>query len=299
MGRLSLAFLGGPEIRHAGRLITLPTRKALALLAYLAVEGGVHSREKLTAIFWPESDSAQGRATLRSTLALLRDALGEPDAHLIASRASLAFNIDSEFDLDIQTLRLAVRATRELPLIARSGAIPASPPANLRALLTQLKAAADSCRGDFLEGFSLSDAPEFDDWASMQRESFHRATTLVFDWLSQMQFESGELDQAIEVTAGWVARDQLGEAAHRRLMQVYWAAGDRAGALQTYDGCCAILERELNAEPAPETTALAERIRRDNLGSEHVELRNESRAASFSMLNSQCPCRWSGARPNI
>src|SRR5436190_12785889 len=149
MGRLSLAFLGGPEIRHAGRLITLPTRKALALLAYLAVEGGVHSREKLTAIFWPESDSAQGRATLRSTLALLRDALGEPDAHLIAARASLAFNTGSEFDLDIQTLRLAARATRELPLIARSGAMPASPPANPRALLTQLNAAVAACRGDF------------------------------------------------------------------------------------------------------------------------------------------------------
>jgi DNA-binding SARP family transcriptional activator len=287
MGRLSLAFLGGPEIRHAGRLITLPTRKALALLAYLAVEGGVHSREKLTAIFWPESDSAQGRATLRSTLALLRDALGEPDAHLIAARASLAFNIDSEFNLDIQTLRLAARATRELPLTARSGGIPAAPTANLRALLTQLKAAEAVCRGDFLEGFSLSDAPEFDDWASMQRESLHRATTLIFDWLSQMQFESGELDHAIEVTARWVARDQLGEAAHRRLMQVYWAAGDRAGALQAYDACRVILERELNAEPAPETTALAERIRRDRLRTEHVELRNESRAEFFSTLNVQ------------
>ncbi len=295
MGRLSLAFLGGPEIRHAGRLITLPTRKALALLAYLAVEGGVHSREKLTAIFWPESDSAQGRATLRSTLALLRDALGEPDAYLIAARASLAFNIDSEFDLDIQTLRLAVQATRELPLIARTGAIPASPTANLRALLKQLKAAADSCRGDFLEGFSLSDAPEFDDWASMQRESLHRATTLVFDWLSQMQFESGELDHAIEVTARWVARDQLGEAAHRRLMQVYWAAGDRAGALQAYDACRAILERELNAEPAPETTALAERIRRDKetrgQGDKEIEWRrgNFSVALSSGLLVSQPP----------
>src|SRR5919198_1865325 len=107
MGRLSLAFLGGPEVRHADRPIPLPTRKALALLAYLAVEGGTHSREKMTALFWPESDSVRGRATLRSTLVLLRDALGEPDAHLIATRDSLAFDFDSEFDLDVRALRSA------------------------------------------------------------------------------------------------------------------------------------------------------------------------------------------------
>src|ERR671930_2283541 len=122
MGRLSLAFLGGPEVHHAGRLIPLPTRKALALLAYLAVEGGAHSREKLTALFWPESNSAQGRATLRSTLAFLLDALSEPDAHLIATRNALALNFDSELDLDVQVLRSAARMARELPLVARADA---------------------------------------------------------------------------------------------------------------------------------------------------------------------------------
>src|SRR6185436_6035788 len=137
MGRLCLAFLGGPEIRHMDRLIALPTRKALALLAYLAIEGGAHSREKLTALFWPESDSAQGRATLRSTLALLRDALGEPTAHLIATRDSLAFDSASEFDLDIQDLRRAARLTRDLPLVGPPAGAAVAQPAHLRALLAQ------------------------------------------------------------------------------------------------------------------------------------------------------------------
>ena len=132
MSQLSLAFLGRPEVWHAGRPIALPTRKALALLVYLAVEGGVHGREKLTALFWPESNSAQGRATLRSTLALLRDALDEQGAHLLATRDSLAFDIDSDFDLDVRLLQAAARATRELPLISRATPIPAPQPANVR-----------------------------------------------------------------------------------------------------------------------------------------------------------------------
>ena len=68
MGQLDLAFLGTPEVRHAGQVVTFRTRKALALLVYLVVKGGLHSREKLTALFWPESDEEQSRATLRSTL---------------------------------------------------------------------------------------------------------------------------------------------------------------------------------------------------------------------------------------
>src|SRR5919197_774962 len=104
MGVLSLAFLGWPEVRHDDRAIALPTRKALALLAYLAVEGGTHSRERLTALFWPDSDAAAGRATLRSTLAHLRDALGEPAAHLVAARSTLAFDAAAPHTLDVHLL---------------------------------------------------------------------------------------------------------------------------------------------------------------------------------------------------
>ncbi len=45
MGTLNLAFLGTPEVRHPEQLLRFPSRKALALLIYLAVEGGV-ARER-------------------------------------------------------------------------------------------------------------------------------------------------------------------------------------------------------------------------------------------------------------
>ena len=51
MSELQLELLGSPGIRHGGRALTLPTRKVAALLFYLAVEGGLHSREKLIEIF--------------------------------------------------------------------------------------------------------------------------------------------------------------------------------------------------------------------------------------------------------
>ncbi|HUS17656.1 MAG TPA: SARP family transcriptional regulator, partial [Chloroflexia bacterium] len=69
MGHLRIAILGPPEVHHEDRLLAFRTRKALALLVYLAVEGGRHSRERITDLFWPDSPPSAGRAMLRHTLA--------------------------------------------------------------------------------------------------------------------------------------------------------------------------------------------------------------------------------------
>jgi DNA-binding SARP family transcriptional activator/predicted ATPase len=256
MSQLVLKFLGSPEVRCDSRLVAFPTRKALALLIYLAAEGGVHSRDKITALLWPESGATQGRTALRTTLTILRAALGTAVAHLAATRDSLRFQMDTEVDLDLLSLHAAARATRQLPLAASADRGGSAQP-----LLAQLQNAADRYRSDFLDGFSLSDAPEFDNWASVQRETWHRNATHVFDWLSQLQLDGGEPMNAIETAARWIARDSLNEAAHRRLMLSHFTAGDRSAALHAYAACCAILERELNAEPSPDTEALAQRIR--------------------------------------
>src|SRR5437879_12101046 len=103
MGRLMLRLLGTPEVSHAEKRLTLQTRKVLALLAYLAVEQGVHSRDKITALFWPESDEERGKASLRRALAYLRESLHETShehsrhlplqpTHLLIEHQTLSLN---------------------------------------------------------------------------------------------------------------------------------------------------------------------------------------------------------------
>jgi DNA-binding SARP family transcriptional activator len=230
--------------------VVFPTRKTLALLAYLVVERGAHSREKIAALLWPESDVGQARTTLRSTLALLRTALGEPSAHLMATRDTVAFDPMSEHRLDTDELRAAARVATAS--IQSNQAEP---------MLRQLTDVAVAWRGDFLDGVSLGDAPEFDDWAMLQRESLHRAAALVCDTLSRLRLDRGELDSAVEIAGLWVARDRLSESAHRRLIQIHAAAGDRSAALKAYAACRAALLSELGVEPEPATEALAARVR--------------------------------------
>ncbi|MFN8538408.1 MAG: AAA family ATPase [Thermomicrobiales bacterium] len=242
MSRLRLALLGSPAIDVADRRVTLPTRKALALLAYLATERGTQSREKLTALLWPESDAEHGRATLRRTLALLREALERPDqpTPLTASRATVGLD-HTLLDLDLAVLQHAAEARDDAPALWRE--------------------AVAAYRGDFLDGFSLSDAPEFDDWASAQREHRHRQFGTILDRLARWQADHGEVAGTIETATRWVAHDPLNEAAHRRLIEARFASGERAAALEAYAACQALLARELGTEPSPETSALAARIR--------------------------------------
>jgi len=71
MSVLRLNVLGPPEVFHDGSRLTFALRKAQALLLYLAVEGGLHSRSKLAALLWPDSEAADARRTLRNALGLL------------------------------------------------------------------------------------------------------------------------------------------------------------------------------------------------------------------------------------
>jgi DNA-binding SARP family transcriptional activator len=261
MGDLYLTLLGPPEVRHADQVLLFSTRKELALLIYLAVEGGLHARKTLSEQFWPEGDARHGRAALRITLLHLRHLLDEgadvsPVPHLLIQRDTLGLDLTSALELDLHILLEAWTSAR-----ASTHTSLTMPEEAHRTLLAQLKRAASLPRGEFLEGFSLRDAPAFDDWMRFQRDYWHLRTSEVFDRLSQLHFEAGELEAALETVNRWLVLAPLHEDAYRRLMRLHFAAGDRAAALHAYDTCRARLSTGMQTEPTPETVALASRMR--------------------------------------
>src|SRR5436305_10330866 len=106
MGDVRFTFLGPPEVRHADQVLLFSTRKELALLIYLVVEGRVHTRKNLSELFWPEGDAMHGRAALRITLLHLRHILGEgadvfPVPQLLIKHDTLALDPTSAIELDL------------------------------------------------------------------------------------------------------------------------------------------------------------------------------------------------------
>jgi DNA-binding SARP family transcriptional activator len=251
MRHLKLTLLGAPQVWVDGRPAKFVTRKSLALLCYLVTEAVPVSRASLIALLWPDSDNKRGRTALRTALTHLRDAVGDSDTDsaqplVLADGDALRLNPHTVLSLDTHAVATALCAT--VPSVRHTQ--------HMSDARVWLESAVASYRGDFLSGFSLSDAPAFDDWASLQREHWHLQLSRVDDLLSRLLLDGGEFARGIDIAQGWVQHDPLNESAHRRLMQLCMATGDRTGALHAYANCQAVLGRELNADPSEETQAL-------------------------------------------
>ena len=232
---VQVRLLGHPEVRRRGSLLMLPTRKALLLLAYLAVEGA-QTRERLTALLWPDADPARGRANLRRTLAYVRDAVGR-EREVVSSRGgSLAL---AGVDTDVGLVREALEGDPDPGQLAR---------------------AAAAWRGDLLEGLGVVEE-ELDGWLTVQREAWRRRLAQVSERLAVLQSESGQTMAALGTVERWLERDPLDEPAHRLLIRLHLVRGDRAAAIEACTRCEHVLDRELGVEPSAATRELAERAR--------------------------------------
>jgi DNA-binding SARP family transcriptional activator len=228
----ALNLLGGFELkRGSGETIRLPTRKAEALLAYLALarNQGV-GRDVLSGLLWGDAAEADARASLRQTLSLIGKALGRgamaPEGRTIALLPD-AVRVDVfEFD--------------------RHAA--AADPADLAR-------AAELYRGELLSGLGIT-GTAFEEWLLAERERRRETAIDIFARLVAVHSQDGEANLAIDYALRLLAIDPLEEIAHRALMRLYAEQGRRAAALRQYQVCVRVLRQELGTDPAAETRAL-------------------------------------------
>ena len=243
---LRLALLGPPEITVDGKPLQVDTRKAIALLSYLAVSGGQPTREHLADLLWPDLDRDRARATLRRTLSALRTGLNGQWLHTDRTRVWL--NGDNRGS-DIDQVSALVRVDHSH-----------GPDRLCPECAPQLAAAAALFRGPFMAGFYLRDSSDFEDWQRREEEHQQRAFREVLDRLGLALAAGGRFAEAAAAARRRIALDPLDESAHRQLMQCLVWNGDRAAALRQFRECAAVLERELGVAPLPETRGLYEQI---------------------------------------
>ena len=261
MGLLRLNVLGAPEVFHDGSRLIFPLRKAQALLLYLAVEGGMHQRRQLDAFLWPDSEPHEARAALRNAIALLRHLLDDPAAslsvsqhtHLVSPHDLLGLDPHAPLELDLDVVQQAWKEAQRLSMVTSEE--------QRASLVATLQHALSLVRGPFLDGFWLREEAPFDEWHEQQQQQWQVRLQVLFDRLSSCQEETCEREQACGTLLRWLALDPLAEEAYRRLMRMHLSLGDPTAALQVYATCRAQLAEALQIKPAPETAALAARIR--------------------------------------
>jgi len=232
-----LRLLGPPSLTTAGRPARLHSAKALALLAYLALEADTpHSRAKLAGLLWGESPDAQARHGLRQVLYSLRRALGNLKDCLVLEEETVVFEPHPDFWVDaLEFLTLAAVDSKDLGALRR---------------------AAQLYQGMLLEGLELPGCPAFDEWLFFQRDGLEQQALGVLQALVDGLLRQGNCPEALGFAQRLVTLDPLHEGAHRCLMQIHAALGDRDGVRRQYRLCADVLAHEMGIEPAAETQAL-------------------------------------------
>src|SRR5574338_144419 len=196
MALLQLKLLGGFRAQLArGDDLRLPTRKAEALIAYLACHPGEKQpRDRLTGLLWGDRGDRQARHSLSQTLLSIRQCCEGAESLLMSDREAIALR-PGTVDSDIADFK------------------------RLAGTADGLRSALDLYRGPLLDGFNLRE-PAFEDWLREERARLHGIAFNAFLALAETQVAAGELSAAVATLNSAVRFDPLAEEAYRRLMQV-------------------------------------------------------------------------------
>jgi TolB-like protein/DNA-binding SARP family transcriptional activator len=236
---VSVRLFGPFEASIDGHTVRLASKKARALLCYLALrEGSEIARSILTGLLWGERSEEQARASLRQTLSETRQLFdGASRQPIEATKETVTWQAGAAW-IDARVLEAAASAEDE----------------------DVLREAASLFRGDLLEGFSIGEAG-FEQWLAGERERFRLLASGIYAKLMQQAEEGGRANEALAHGQKLLSIDPLQEHVHRTLMRLYAAHGRHDAALAQYERCKRELAGQLGVRPEAATEELARELR--------------------------------------
>jgi DNA-binding SARP family transcriptional activator len=234
MADVTLTLLGPPAVLSAGEPCTpQPAAKILALLTFLVLEPGPHTREELAGLLWGESSEEQARTSLRQALKHMRDQLGD----LVRCDRELV-TLSSAIGCDVAAFRQ--RVVQEPGL----------------AMVTDIPR--------FLTGFSIRHAPRFEEWVGDVRRRLMRQFHEALAVLAREAMGQWRWRDAIGLADRWLEGEPLSDEAMKLGIEARYLSGDRGAALAHYRGYQAMLLQETGCEPSRSLLNLVRRVESDS-----------------------------------
>ncbi|MEA2763662.1 MAG: hypothetical protein QOK07_66 [Gemmatimonadaceae bacterium] len=236
-----LRVLGSTELAEDGArdldaILAQPKRLAIVVYLALARPRGFHRREVLLSLFWPGSDPATARNSLRQALHFLRHSLGEG---VIVSRGEHEVKVDERL---LWCDAVALQTTLES---------------------RDPEEALSLYRGDLMPGTQISDAPEFNRWLDEERERLRQLVTAALEKKATEAERRGDHSLALQVRQRISALDPLSARAALALMRTLANAGNRAAAVRHAAAFTRKLHVELGVDGDDGVTAFAAELRSD------------------------------------
>jgi ATP/maltotriose-dependent transcriptional regulator MalT/DNA-binding SARP family transcriptional activator len=234
--KVSIHALGHMKVELDGKPITIPewtNQKAVReTFFYLLARPSGATREEMGEILWPESDPEKLRIQFKNVLYRIRYTVGTET--ILLDRNRYAFNraIDYYYDVEAFEEKLRQAEMNKHPGMKKE----------------LLQAALALYGGPFLPEGSGS-------WLMPERQRLRKQFIQAALSLAQVNLEEGNTKAAILVLDRALDEDPCSEEAHRLMMRVYAAQGNRAAIVLQYEACCKAL-KDIGAEPSEQTTAL-------------------------------------------
>lgn len=233
---LKAIFFGVPQIYHNHDALTgTLSGRCLALFAYLALANQPQDRGHLADLLWSEIGEQQARQNLRYVLYDLRKVVSD---YLVITRNTIAFTRQKPHWIDANIFADYLTAKETL-----------TDPTLLQDLLRLYQ-------DEFLTGFSIQNAPGFEEWLTQQRHAFRQQATEALLRLSNHYLGQGDYTAGLTVTQRLLQLEPWQEEAHRNQMCLLVFSGQRLAALHQYATCQQVLQAEFGVEPEAATTAL-------------------------------------------
>ena len=205
-------------------------------------------KDQISNDLWPEMSPAKLRSSFHVAVYRLRRALAQPDC-VIYENDQYYFNRRINYWFDVEEFEKAIQKAKAVwPAERAKGA-------------QYYQDAVVLYRGDFVE-----DQGAGHEWCVAKKEALQQQYLAALQHLGQYCTEQGNYRQAIRHYEQVLEKDNYQENAHREIMRCQALLDKRSEALKSYHRLAEFLERELGAEPAPETTALYEQILQGKIG---------------------------------
>ncbi len=231
LGPVKLQLDGAPAPRQ------LLWRKNLALLVYLARSPRrTRTREHLIGLLWGDKPTDAAAHDLSEAIRMLRFCAGSDAVQTASGQVTLGSGV---VQLDVERFEQLCH-------------------------VEDWAGAAALVAGEFLEGFNVPHASEFEDWLRAERLAWNQRTADALVHHAEALGRSGQLALAAEAAERALALDRRSERAVRAVLRILALDGRRASALGRYADFVRWLAEEMGAKPDQETAALAERIRKQD-----------------------------------
>jgi predicted ATPase/DNA-binding SARP family transcriptional activator len=231
---LEARLLGAFQIQSGKKSVSLTSRQAQSLFAFLLLNAGTSfRREKLAGQLWPESTEESARDYLRHALWRIRKALQEASSATYLKSDDLTISFDASTDYWLDAAR--IRSVSE------------------QAPAEELIEALSAYSGELLPGF-------YDEWVVLERQHLQGMYERKVERLLESLQEAGRWDEVLEWGEKWIALGQKPEAAYRYLMSAHAAKGDLSKVVGTYERFVKSM-REFGVEPSEQTRLLYESLK--------------------------------------